>query len=98
MSPEDNVTLWEYTVQALTNLLKNNADAGLAISLSFCYHEEPAIRAVFTTIFTNIVKDGITLSPPSAQAMKTRHSYICEVSLPSIESTASVILICRPSS
>jgi hypothetical protein len=79
MSREDNAVLWTACSQSITNLLRNNADAGLAISLGFCYHEEYAIRELFISVFTNALNERVDLLSPTLQEMKLRRSYICEV-------------------
>jgi hypothetical protein len=79
MSPEDETRLWSYGVQGIVNLLENNTHAGLAETLSFCYHEEPDIRSIFITIFAKALERSVDLSSAVQENVDKRHSYICDV-------------------
>jgi len=62
MSPEDETRLWSYSAQGTVNILENNAYAGPAETLSFCYREEPDVCSIFVTVFAKARERSVDLS------------------------------------
>jgi len=61
MSPEDGTRLWSYSVQGTISIPENNAYAGPAETLSFCYREEPDVCSIFVTVLAKARERSVEL-------------------------------------
>ncbi|KAJ1939524.1 Ras GTPase activating protein ira2, partial [Linderina macrospora] len=72
---QDAELLLDLSIKALTKMLAANLEIGLQYSLTVVYHEDPKLRALFTNMFTDILREGIdidSLSGDTPDHWKTR--------------------------
>ncbi|KAJ1953875.1 Ras GTPase activating protein ira2, partial [Linderina pennispora] len=58
---QDAEVLLDISIKALTKMLAANLEIGLQYSLTVVYHEDPKLRALFTNMFTEILREGIDI-------------------------------------
>jgi hypothetical protein len=60
-------------------MLSSNMDAGIRHCLSFGYHDDARMRAIFLLIFTRVLRQGARFDGTETVPTQPRQRKLCEV-------------------
>lgn len=82
-NPSDSYQYWgplkEYAVNAVSNLLSANVDAGLKSTLAMGYHEDARTRTAFMQVLSNIINQGAQFDTLAENIITDRYEKLVEV-------------------
>lgn len=83
VKPSDSYQYWgplkESTVNAISNLLSANVDAGLKSTLAMGYHEDTRTRAAFMQVLANILNQGAQFDTLADNIIADRYEKLADV-------------------
>ncbi|KAI8357236.1 hypothetical protein BD560DRAFT_197971 [Blakeslea trispora] len=71
--------LKEYTVNAISNLLSANVDAGLKSTLAMGYHEDARTRTAFMQVLANILNQGAQFDTLAENIVANRYEELVDM-------------------
>ncbi|KAI8394136.1 uncharacterized protein BYT42DRAFT_553510 [Radiomyces spectabilis] len=94
-SNQDMTALKDYTILAISNLLRANVDAGLKYSLAMGYHEDMRTRTAFMQVLTNILNQGAEFETLAENVMTDRYESLTDLLVESdLEIALSLCEVC----
>ncbi|PVG03445.1 hypothetical protein CPB86DRAFT_723065 [Serendipita vermifera] len=69
----------ELAILGISNMLSSNMDAGIRHCLSFGYHDDARMRAIFLLIFTRVLRQGARFDGAEIVPAQPRQRKLCEM-------------------